>query len=386
MQGRRVGEDGSRGVPAVGVGTVRSGGRNRSDCRSSIRRFDLFSRLSGRGNRDRCEPNRCRLRLHQIRSCDGSVSPLSSSSMASRAMRRITSGFSSKRLFQASSSASDARIWDAIAPAHLEAERRPSPGPSPGARTCSHVISGQGPVRFAYRRAQDTIVLMAEFASLHSYWDFEQGVKARAGSVREDTELLQGERDEGTKEFLRVVRETSRRRMRKVAKDRTFFRAQRGFTWTTVPLMGEDGRQIEVRDVAAAHPPERMVPLAEKVGAGRASRKGIPCLYLDNRESAAMSEMRPWVGSYITLAQFKMARDCLVVDCSLSTTASHLLEPFSLDEGEPSVSASTKEDGVWGSIGFAFARPVRLDDPRLDYISPSAGRGVSELRLSRHRL
>jgi hypothetical protein len=209
---------------------------------------------------------------------------------------------------------------------------------------------------------------MAEFASLHSYWDFEQGVKARAGSVREDTELLQGERDEGTKEFLRVVRETSRRRMRKVAKDRTFFRAQRGFTWTTVPLMGEDGRQIEVRDVAAAHPPERMVPLAEKVGAGRASRKGIPCLYLDNRESAAMSEMRPWVGSYITLAQFKMARDCLVVDCSLSTTASHLLEPFSLDEGEPSVSASTKEDGVWGSIGFAFARPVRLDDPRLDYI------------------
>ena len=149
--------------------------------------------------------------------------------------------------------------------------------------------------------------------------------------------------------------------MRKISKDRIFFRAQGGFTWKTEPRTDEDGKQVETRDAAAAHPPDRMVPFAA-VGAGRVNRKGIPCLYLADRASAAMSEVRPWVGSSITLAQFKMVRGCLVVDCSLSTTVSHLLEPFSLDAEEPSVGASTMEDGVWGSIGFAFSRPVSRDD------------------------
>src|ERR1039458_2224062 len=53
--------------------------------------------------------------LHQSRSSNGSVSPLSSSSRASRAIRRITWRFSAKRVFQASSSASEAKIWDAMA-------------------------------------------------------------------------------------------------------------------------------------------------------------------------------------------------------------------------------------------------------------------------------
>jgi uncharacterized protein (DUF433 family) len=53
--------------------------------------------------------------LRQSRLSAGRVSPLSSSSRASRAMLRITSRFSVKRVFQASSSASDSRICDAIA-------------------------------------------------------------------------------------------------------------------------------------------------------------------------------------------------------------------------------------------------------------------------------
>ena len=53
--------------------------------------------------------------LHQSRSSNGSVSPRSSSSRASRAIRRITSRFPAKRVFQASSSANEARICDAIA-------------------------------------------------------------------------------------------------------------------------------------------------------------------------------------------------------------------------------------------------------------------------------
>ena len=79
--------------------------------------------------------------LNQSRSSNGRVLPLSSSSRASRAIRRITSRFSAKRFFQASSSASEARIWDAIShPAHPGAVRRLFPAPSPTASRCFNSI------------------------------------------------------------------------------------------------------------------------------------------------------------------------------------------------------------------------------------------------------
>ena len=58
--------------------------------------------------------------LHQSRSVRGSVSPLASSSRASRASRRMTSLFSAKRAFQASSSSIEARICEAIASCYRE--------------------------------------------------------------------------------------------------------------------------------------------------------------------------------------------------------------------------------------------------------------------------
>jgi RES domain-containing protein len=200
-----------------------------------------------------------------------------------------------------------------------------------------------------------------EFASLHSYSQFEQSVKTKARFVHDDE----------VREFLRIVLETSRMRRRRLKKDRILFRAQTGFTRTTEPLrIGDQETKIEVIDVPAAHPPERMVPKSEYVGDGRVNPRGIPCLYLASNASAAMSEMRPWVGLYVTLAQFKMVRDCQVVDCSLSMTRSDFLELVDLDSivdpSEPD--AVTREAGVWGDIGFAFSKPVTRDQPHLDYV------------------
>jgi hypothetical protein len=202
---------------------------------------------------------------------------------------------------------------------------------------------------------------MAEFASLHSYSQFEQSVKTKARFVHDDE----------VREFLRNVLETSQTRRRRLPKDRILFRAQTGFTLTTEPLrIGEEEEDVEIVDVAGAHPPERMVPKAEYVGDGRVNPRGIPCLYLASPASAAMSEMRPWVGSYITLAQFKMVRDCQVVDCSLSTTKSGLLEIVDLDGvADPSEpDPVTRVAGVWGDIGFALSKPVAHDEPHLDYV------------------
>jgi len=202
---------------------------------------------------------------------------------------------------------------------------------------------------------------MPEFASLHSYMQFERSVKTKARFAHEDA----------VKEFLKTVLETVEPRLRPLPMGKVLFRAQRGFIWTTEPAhIGEDEDAIESIDVEAALPPERMVPKAEYVGDGRINPKGIPCLYLATTASAAISEMRPWVGSYVTLAQFKTVRDCVVVDCSLSTMRSDWLEPVSSngphENREPD--ATTKENGVWGDIGFAFSRPVTTDEEQLDYV------------------
>jgi hypothetical protein len=207
---------------------------------------------------------------------------------------------------------------------------------------------------------------MPEFASLHSYQKFEQSVKCAARFVLEDA----------ARAFLTTVLETAEQRLSLVRSGECLFRAQRGFVPTTVTLRmpsfadgDEEYAEEEVEVHArAALPAERMVPKVDYVGDGRVNPRGIPCLYLASTLSAVISEMRPWVGSYITIAEFKTVRDCRLVDCSLSTTESWLLESTDPERSNEEPDANTRENGVWGDIGFAFSKPVTRDEPQLDYI------------------
>jgi RES domain-containing protein len=201
---------------------------------------------------------------------------------------------------------------------------------------------------------------MGVFDSLHSYSDFEMTVKTKARFVHDD--LVQ--------KFLKTVIETSQSRRKKLPKDQILFRAQRGFVWEAQPILGDGDQVLATTDVEAALPPERMVPKAEYAGDGRINPRGIPCLYLSSNPSAALAEMRPWVGAHVTLARFKVVRDCVVVDCSVNTTESFLLETVDLDGAkEPSEpDAATRETGVWGDIGYAFSKPVTRDEPHIDYV------------------
>ena len=72
-----------------------------------------------------------------------------------------------------------------------------------------------------------------------------------------------------------------------------------------------------------------------KVGEGRANRKGIAFLYLASNPDTAMAEMRPWVESLVTVAAFKVARDCRVIDCSHNTKESWNFEIVDVGTGEP---------------------------------------------------
>jgi hypothetical protein len=200
---------------------------------------------------------------------------------------------------------------------------------------------------------------MPEFISLGSYHHW---VKTTPRPV---PDTLVGE-------FLKTVLATAENRLETIPAGRTLFRAQRGSIIATVAQMEADDPhadeadhyEIEVEREAPL-PAERMIPKAEAVCEGRVNRKGFPCIYLASTASAAIAEMRPWVGSHVTLAEFETMRDCRLVDCSLNAMESWRLIDFILQKNPD---ATIKEDAVWGDIGYAFSKPVTCDDPHLDYI------------------
>jgi hypothetical protein len=189
---------------------------------------------------------------------------------------------------------------------------------------------------------------MTEFRSAYSYERFAESVYRKARFIHE----------ESTRDFLATLVETSSSRTINLPKGHRLWRAQLGFS----PRFEREGReQVELR---GPHPPARMVPTPEFVGDGRVNPRGIPCLYLSTGGSTAMSEVRPWVSAYVSLAQFEVLRDCKVVNCS-----GHPRRAFAFPlRAEAAISAMKKESDVWGEIAHAFSKPVTPTEPIRDYI------------------
>jgi hypothetical protein len=78
-----------------------------------------------------------------------------------------------------------------------------------------------------------------------------------------------------------------------------------------------------------------------------------------------MAEVRPWVGSYISLAQFKLMRDVVVVDC---TKDKRVFPNWLLRKTPQEIPADMREQIAWGEIGHAFSRPVTPDEPVTEYV------------------
>ena len=108
-----------------------------------------------------------------------------------------------------------------------------------------------------------------------------------------------------------------------------------------------------------------MKPLPDKAYDGRANPKGIPCLYLATRKETALSEVRPWIGSYVSVGQFKILRDVELIDCSRGHKDSSL--HFWLQEQEPE--PAEREKAVWSDIDWAFAEPMTRSDETADYVA-----------------
>jgi len=102
-----------------------------------------------------------------------------------------------------------------------------------------------------------------------------------------------------------------------------------------------------------------MKPLCDRAREGRANPKGIPYLYLATHQDTAIAEVRPWIGSHVSVAQFTLKRDVRVVNC---VTDDHRIVVYSR-EPEP----QERERAVWRDIDRAFSQPVTSGDDTADY-------------------
>jgi hypothetical protein len=186
---------------------------------------------------------------------------------------------------------------------------------------------------------------MNEFKSWQSYSTFRSAVKNENRYFR----------DQGTEQFLNTVLLTSDGRKLDLPKDKYLWRAQLGHGWRPVYQEGE-----YIADEPAPFEPSRMKPLLNEAAEGRANPKGIPYLYLATTKETAMAEVRPWIGSLISVGQFETQKDMVLINC-----ANHH-KGFVLYFEEPN--AEKKEQAVWSDIDKAFSEPITLNDRLADYV------------------
>ena len=185
------------------------------------------------------------------------------------------------------------------------------------------------------------------FKSFDSYRKFDRAVRREFRYAR----TLEQE------EFLKTVAATSHSRSITMKAGCVLWRAQLGYDWREEQ---QDGQSFEVQ---AAHPPARMKPLAGKASDGRANSRGITCLYLATKQETAVLEVRPLIGSYVSVAQFKVLNDFRLVDCS-AVKINNLIRLLKEDWTPEEI-----EKQVWSDINIAFSKPVERGDDSIDYVS-----------------
>jgi len=165
-------------------------------------------------------------------------------------------------------------------------------------------------------------------------------------------------RDAERTDFLQTVLETSASRQEVIAAGTILWRAQLGHDWYP-EAQGEGPDEVQPSPL----PPERMKPSGNRARENRANPKGIPYLYVATHQETAVAEVRPWIGSYVSIAQFALKREVRVVN-AVSDRRLIIYGP----EPEP----EERERAVWRDIDGAFSQPVTSGDDTADYVPAQA--------------
>jgi hypothetical protein len=188
--------------------------------------------------------------------------------------------------------------------------------------------------------------MIAIFESCDDYWHFESYIKFHARHVLDTKQQL----------FLNAVLDTAVSRTLILPESTILWRAQLGHDWddSTFPVKRRK-----------PHSYQRMVPQLLRSQEGRVNAKGIPCLYCATDMKTAITEVRPWLGSYVSVAQFNAKRGLRVVDCTMDGDLPK--DPPFRPAGTPEPPPEEREKAVWYYINRAFSEPVTRADDVADY-------------------
>ncbi|KAA1258946.1 RES domain protein [Rubripirellula obstinata] len=161
-----------------------------------------------------------------------------------------------------------------------------------------------------------------------------------------------------TTSFLDAVGKSAEQFSRQLEIDVPLHRAQHGCDY-----VGPDGVLVNCFNT------ERMLP-NDRVGDGRANKKGKPVFYGATLEKLAIQETRPWIGQHVSVAVYQLERPRRILDLT-SPAFVPVTEVLhrSFGKGQSPVESVEYERAAWSDIAGAFATPVtRGDDPR-DYLA-----------------
>jgi hypothetical protein len=183
------------------------------------------------------------------------------------------------------------------------------------------------------------------FKSWSSYMQFSYSVRNKSRYVL----------DADGQSFLQGIKDTCESRVEVIKPNSEMWRAQIGHD--CIPITQDD---VHVDDILVPYSEKRMRPLPDSASEGRANPKGIPCLYVASEKETAMSEVRPWLGSILSVAKFTNYKELRVIDFSKNHEENlpfYFAEP---DEGKII-------KAVWTNIDKAFSEPVTNSDQKSDY-------------------
>lgn len=186
---------------------------------------------------------------------------------------------------------------------------------------------------------------MDEFISWKSYWNYSKDVQQKNRYIY----------NKKTQKFLQLVKEIYMDQKKLIKMGTNLWRAQAGFDLNPVK---EDKKIIDYEERPL--PPSRMKPKKNQSSEGRINPKGIPCLYLSTDKETSMSEVRPWMDSFISVGQFKITKDLKLVDCSIKSKDNkyHFNEPSKI----------IKEESVMSDIDKAFMKPIIKNEETAEYV------------------
>lgn len=186
------------------------------------------------------------------------------------------------------------------------------------------------------------------FKNSHSFWDFSYSVKNKQRYIYSSDEY----------EFLNSLLDTSKDRIKIIEHGCLVWRAQLGCELSSIQTKDE---QIHPENQSIPYSFSRMKPLPEYATEGRANPKGIPYLYVASDAETAMSEIRPWLHSKISLGTFSITRPLKIIDFSMQQG---VINKFYFEEP----SKDEIINSVWCDIDNAFSKPINNSDSTSDYV------------------